>query len=91
MSSKSHFKIDESRQQKNIEKRRTVRRTQEGICGKNCFLLPDEYKFPICDLDCALNCNKVHAAYVRAKEWKYENISRKAATILKTQCQYIVS
>lgn len=88
-----HFKINESRQQKNVEKRKSTRVEQEMICGKHCFLLPNaspKPKFPICDLDCKENCIKIHAAYVRAKEWKYENVASRAAQLLKNHCNYIV-
>lgn len=54
-------------------------------CPK-CLLIPDEMKFPICDKNCEINCAGVHAAFVRAREWKYEDVAKKAENILIASC-----
>ena len=49
-------------------------------CGKVCFLIPEEKKFPICNkitsekTPCEYNCKGLKAASSRAGEWKYENV-----------------
>ena len=89
MSANRHYKIEETRGQKNIEKRKSTRVVQENICGKHCFLMPDASPkplFPVCDLDCKPDCNKIHAAYVRAREWKYTHVSWMAAHLLHSYC-----
>lgn len=51
-------------------------------CGKKCFLGPKK-SFPICSKNtCKINKAGVHAAYVRAKQYKHNTISRKALKLL---------
>jgi len=51
-------------------------------CGQRCFLGPNK-SFPICTRKtCKINRKGVYAAYVRAREWKYRNISAKARRLL---------
>ena len=56
-----------------------------------CFLIPSEMKFPICDKNCEIDCAGVHAAYVRAREWKYSDVAAKAEKILEKSCGKIVN
>ena len=56
-------------------------------CGEKAFLMSDELKFPIVSpysKNCEPDCKLVHAAYVRAKEWKYNNVAQKAAELFKS-------
>ena len=58
-------------------------------CPK-CFLLVKgkEYKFPVCKSDCTYDCNGIHAAFVRARQYNYEDVAEKAKHLLKTQCAW---
>jgi hypothetical protein len=52
-------------------------------CGRKCFLGPGK-TFPICKKNtCKVSSKGLHAAYIRAREWKHKNISRKARKMLK--------
>ena len=63
----------------------TTRRSMLHRCGPKCFLIPNprDPKFPICTSNCKKSVNGLHAAYVRAKQWKYNKVARKAARELK--------
>jgi hypothetical protein len=51
-------------------------------CGKKCFLGPDK-KFPICIKNtCKRSSKGVYAAYIRARQYHYKNISKKANNLL---------
>jgi len=51
-------------------------------CGKKCFLGPDK-SFPICKKNtCKISSQGVYSAYIRAREWKYNKISKKANKLL---------
>jgi hypothetical protein len=51
-------------------------------CGKKCFLGP-KTSYPICTKNtCRINSKGVYAAYMRAREYKKTNISKKANRIL---------
>ena len=51
-------------------------------CGKKCFLGPNK-SFPICKKNtCKISSKGVYAAYIRARQYKRHNISRKANRIL---------
>ena len=53
-------------------------------CGRKCFLGPGK-TFPICKKNtCKVSSKGLHAAYIRARQWKHKNISRKAHKMLKT-------
>lgn len=58
-------------------------------CPK-CFLLVvgNQYKFPVCKPNCTYDCNGIHAAYVRARQYKYEEVAEKAKKLLKSQCNW---
>lgn len=64
-----------------------AREVQLAQCGKECFLVPDEKKFPVCaPSSCTFSCAGLHAAYVRAREWKYEEVAAKAARMMEQRC-----
>jgi len=51
-------------------------------CGKKCFLGPNK-KFPICKKNtCKVSSKGVYSAYIRAQQYHYKNISKKAKQIL---------
>ena len=51
-------------------------------CGKKCFLGPKK-TFPICKKNTYKISDKgVYAAYIRARQYKHNNISRKANKLL---------
>ena len=60
-------------------------------CGKECFLLPEQEKFPICQSprmtggvsNCTVDCGGVQSAYIRAHQYKYEDVAEKAKALLK--------
>jgi hypothetical protein len=63
------------------------RKDEVKQCGKQCFLLPTELKYPVCDLKtCSFSCAGLHAAYVRAREWKHEEVAQKAASMMESRC-----
>ena len=52
-------------------------------CGKKCFLGPKK-TFPICIKNtCKISSKGLHAAYIRARQYKYKNISKKARKMLQ--------
>ena len=52
-------------------------------CGKKCFLGPGK-TFPICKKNtCKVSSKGIHAAYIRARQYKHQNISRKAYKMIK--------
>jgi len=69
---------------KNKSPRRGVERQQmKQRCGDKCFLLPDQLKFPICNDNCTYNCSGIVAAKVRAAQFKYDDVYRRADELLK--------
>jgi len=51
-------------------------------CGKKCFLGKNK-KFPICKKNtCKVSSKGVYSAYIRAQQYHYKNISKKAKQIL---------
>lgn len=60
-------------------------------CGDKCFLLPESEKFPICASPrvtggksvCEIDCAGVQSALIRSKQWKYDEVSKKAEKILE--------
>ena len=51
-------------------------------CGKKCFLGPRK-SFPICKKNtCKISSQGVYSAYIRARQYKHANISRKANKLL---------
>ena len=71
------------------DKLRQRRGRQELLnkCGEKVFLKPDELKFPIANPlsgDCKPDCNMIHAAYTRAKQWGYDDVAAKAVSLYKS-------
>ena len=51
-------------------------------CGKKCFLGPNK-SFPICKKNtCKVSSKGLYAAYIRSRQYKHSNISRKANKML---------
>ena len=66
--------------EKPSQRERTVMRKK---CGSKCFLGPGT-SFPICKKHtCSVSKKGVSAAYVRAREWKYNKTASKAKRLLK--------
>jgi len=62
---------------------RKQRTTMYKKCGKKCFL-GSKKSFPICSKNtCSVNKKGVYAAYIRSRQYRHYNISRKAKKILK--------
>ena len=58
-------------------------------CGKRCFLKADTLSFPICPKNkCEIDCRGLTAAYIRARQWKYNNIGNKAKQLRRLKCNY---
>lgn len=58
------------------------RHRMRSKCGRTCFLMPKEEKFPICAHDtCKRSCKGLLSAKIRAKQWKYPSVARKADNI----------
>ena len=58
-------------------------------CGDKCFLLPGEEKFPVCPSlrytngKCQVDCRGVTAALVRARQYGYPEVAKKAVKLEK--------
>lgn len=54
-------------------------------CGRKCFLGTGKKSksYPICSKTCKLNRYGIHAAYVRARQYKNTRIANKAKRLLK--------
>lgn len=51
-------------------------------CGKKCFLGPNK-SFPICKkYTCKVDKRGVQAAFIRARQWGYTNIAKRAKKLL---------
>ena len=58
----------------------------KGKCGDKAFLMPEELKFPIVSpfsKDCEPDCKMIHAAYTRARQWKYDKVAEEAEKLYK--------
>jgi hypothetical protein len=52
-------------------------------CGKKCFL-GTKKRFPICKKHtCKISSQGLHAAYIRARQFGYKSIAKKAVQLLK--------
>lgn len=62
-------------------------------CGSDCFLIPSAEKFPICPAlratssPCKVDCRGVKSAQIRAKQWKYLDVAKKAEDIYNKYCR----
>lgn len=63
-------------------KKGTARHEMSKKCP-DCFLLPNEEKFPICTENCKPDCRGITAAKVRAKQYGYEGVYNKAVVMEK--------
>jgi hypothetical protein len=54
-------------------------------CGPSCFLQPETLGFPVCNKKppCAYNRKGITAAYVRAREWKHEDVVKAVKKLRK--------
>ena len=60
-------------------------------CGNECFLLPDQEKFPVCQSprmtkgvsDCRIDCGAAQSALIRARQYKYDDVAEKAKALLE--------
>lgn len=55
------------------------RRDVLAKCGKSCFMIPERLGFPICNKNpppCEYNRKGINAAYVRARQWKYQEVAK---------------
>lgn len=58
--------------------RTSERRRLLETCGKSCFMMPQELKFPVCNKKappCTYNQRGITAAYVRARQFKYQDVA----------------
>ena len=60
------------------------RRALKSKCGSRCFLLPSKHKFPICYSNCKPNCKGIVSSYVRAQQWKYPTVAKKAKSLINS-------
>ena len=52
-------------------------------CGKKCFLGPKK-TFPICKKNtCKISKKGLYSAYIRAQQYRKQNISKKAKNLIK--------
>ena len=52
-------------------------------CGKKCFLGPKK-SFPICKKNtCKISRQGLYSAYIRARQYKHNSISKKAKKLLQ--------
>jgi len=57
-------------------------------CGSYCFLSPKNMQFPICSkkMDCKRRCSGILSVKVRASQWKYTDIAKKADKLWRENC-----
>ncbi len=67
---------------------RTWRKQLLKKCGKKAFLRPEDLAFPVMTDDCKYHCGLLFAAYLRASEYHYFDIAKKAAELYrKNNCE----
>jgi hypothetical protein len=62
---------------------RAERRSMLKKCGSTCFLLPSKLKFPVCRKSCQPDCRGARAAYMRAKQHKYDGVANAAKKLMR--------
>lgn len=69
----------------------SLRREIYKKCGSRCFLHPNGLKFPICsgDLSCKAHCSGIASALVRAGQYKYTSVRRKANRMYYGKCSQL--
>ena len=66
--------------------RTSERRKLLQTCGKSCFMMPGDLKFPVCNKDappCIYNKKGITAAYVRARQWGYQDVADNVEALRK--------
>lgn len=59
------------------------RRILKTKCGSRCFLMPKENKFPVCAAgSCKVSCKGLVSAKVRAAQWNYPSVYKKASRMI---------
>lgn len=57
-------------------------------CGSQCFLMPSAMKFPICaKSSCKPDCRGLYSAKVRAAQWKYTTVYKRASALINKLCK----
>ena len=64
---------------------RKDRRKMMHKCGPECFLRPENLGFPICNPNCKINKYGLEAAYKRARQYGYNDVAKKAKSMLKSR------
>jgi len=76
---------------KNQRSRRSLRKR----CGPKCFLMPKQFKYPICSRfsrTCKPDCRGLLSAIIRASQNKKPKLIKKARRIArKSRCKWIKS
>lgn len=85
---KSKFPVDTSDVSWTLKAptRTSERRKLLQTCGKSCFMMPGDLKFPVCNKEappCTYNKKGITAAYVRARQWGYQDVANKVETLRK--------
>lgn len=74
-------------------KRGKERHALKKKCGAKCFLDPKNEKFPICQRltgvshECIMDCRAVKSAYIRARQWGYDDIANRAQSLYRDHCE----
>jgi len=82
--SKTHknTRVSVTRGWKNIQPRYHQKTIMLKKCGRKCFLGPKK-SFPICKKNtCKVSSKGVYSAYIRARQYHKQNISKKAKKML---------
>jgi hypothetical protein len=62
---------------------KAARERMSKQCGRKCFLLPSKLKFPVCRKSCEPDCRGARAAYMRAKQHRYQGVAKAAKKLLR--------
>jgi hypothetical protein len=82
MASKQRKRSPSRGWRKSSPKKGSARHSLLKRCGKKCFLLPGKEKFPICNNSCRVSCKGLVAAKVRASQWKYAGVAKRASAMI---------
>lgn len=65
-------------------KTKSSRQSMKSKCGSRCFLQPKDLKFPVCNpKTCKVSCKGAVTAKVRAAQWKYPEVYKKASRLVE--------
>ena len=64
---------------------RDSRKRMMKKCGTKCFLKPETLGFPICKPNCKVSKYGLEAAYKRARQWGYDDVAKKAKSMMKSK------